>query len=49
LLAVADERDDGGGDSGYWWWQSGAGKPEKWEVPQWEVLSAISKQGGVRG
>jgi hypothetical protein len=40
LLAVAGECDDDEGDGGYWWWHSEAGKPEKWEVPQWEVLAA---------
>jgi hypothetical protein len=24
----------------YWWWQLEARKPEKWKVPQWEVLAA---------
>jgi hypothetical protein len=32
---VDDEDDDG-----HWWWQLEAGKPEKWKVPQWEVLAA---------
>jgi hypothetical protein len=43
---VADGRDNDEDDDGYWWWQSKAGKPEKWEVPQWEVLAA-NMQGGV--
>jgi hypothetical protein len=40
LLAVADERNDDKDDDGHCRWQSKAGKPEKWEVPQWEVLAA---------
>jgi hypothetical protein len=40
LLTVAGECDDDEDDDGQWWWQSEAGNPEKWKVPQWEVLAA---------
>jgi hypothetical protein len=37
---VAGGCDDDEDDGGCWWWQSEAGKSEKREVPQWEVLAA---------
>jgi hypothetical protein len=40
LATVAGECDDDEDDDSYWWWQSEAVNPEKWEVPQWEVLAA---------
>jgi hypothetical protein len=40
LLTVAGECNDDEDDDGHWWWQSEAGKPERWKVPQWEVLAA---------
>ena len=41
LLTVAGEcGDDDEDDDGHWWWQSEGGGPEKWKVPQWEVLAA---------
>ena len=33
---LTDEDDDGGS---CWCWQSETGEPEKWVVPQWEVLT----------
>jgi hypothetical protein len=40
VLAVSGECHDDEDDGGHWGWQSEVGTPEKWKIPQWEVLAA---------